>query len=268
MKRDWLINIRKRKRLTQQKVATRAFIDRSYYSHIESGKRNPSLTVAKSIAGVLNFDPLKFFKDIQIDNTPENTKHDIYEFFNNMETGNVLYLYNKFNSYINNAVTFSLIGVWRNSPCLIIDKAETFIQIQENLKKFLSNNDINNYIHHINEIEILKESPESLYPLEGLSTKIEEYSSIFIWCHVNRNHPNDWVFKLQNDLNSKDLILNNKKIISVHSYDASIATAQSYIELMRKVPYLLTDYEIFDSPLYYASEKTTIFPSLYLQEDK
>ncbi len=55
MKRDWLSNIRKSKRLTQQYVASKAFIDRSYYSHIESGKRNPSLTVAKNIATVLNF---------------------------------------------------------------------------------------------------------------------------------------------------------------------------------------------------------------------
>lgn len=272
MKRAWLINIRKSKQLTQQYVAANSYIDRSYYSHIESGKRNPSLTVANNIAAVLNFDPLIFFKNDQINNPPENTnlKLDIDELLSKMETGNILYLYNKFNSYIHNAVIFSLLGVWKNGSCFIIDTPMNFFEIQKNLENFLSNNEMKNHIHHINKEEIMNQTPESLSsnPINILSTKLEEKTSIFIWCHVHRDHPNDWVFKLQNQLNSNGLLENNKKIVKVHAYDASIVSAQIQIELMRLVPYLMTDKELVDSPLYHSGEKTTIFPSLCMQEDK
>ena len=52
-KRNCLINLRKRRRLTQQQVASRVFIDRSFYVQIENGLRNASSDVAKKIADVL-----------------------------------------------------------------------------------------------------------------------------------------------------------------------------------------------------------------------
>ncbi|WP_400243786.1 helix-turn-helix domain-containing protein [Niallia sp. JL1B1071] len=63
MKRDWLINIRKYSGLTQLQVASRCFIDRGYYAHIESGLRQPSLSVAKKISSVLSFSPALFFAE-------------------------------------------------------------------------------------------------------------------------------------------------------------------------------------------------------------
>jgi transcriptional regulator with XRE-family HTH domain len=267
MKRDWLCNIRKSKLLTQQYVASNSFIDRSYYSHIESGKRNPSLTVAKNIASVLNFDPMIFFKDQQINNSPDNTNLnlDIYELLNSMESGNMLYLYNNFNSYTHYAVTFSLIGVWKNSSCFFIDIPTNFLEIKKNLEKFLSNNEIIKYIHHINKEEIINQTSQS-FSSDTLS-QLEGQTHIFIWCHVYKDPPNDWALKLIDQLNSKNLVVNNKKIIVVYSYDASLVSAHTHIELMRKIPYLMTDYEIVDSPLYHSNKNSTIYPSLFLQEE-
>lgn len=61
--RTWLKEIRKDKGLTQLDVANKANIERSYYTMIESGKRKPSVTVAKSIGKTLNFDWTIFFSE-------------------------------------------------------------------------------------------------------------------------------------------------------------------------------------------------------------
>lgn len=62
MKRNWLIEKRLLKQLTQQQVADAVGISRSYYSDIENGNRSPSGKVAKAIADFLVFSMDLFFK--------------------------------------------------------------------------------------------------------------------------------------------------------------------------------------------------------------
>lgn len=59
--RKWLIEKREKQNLTQEKVAKKSGIQRSYYSMIENGKRSPSPYVAMKIATVLCFDWTIFF---------------------------------------------------------------------------------------------------------------------------------------------------------------------------------------------------------------
>jgi len=59
--RDWLIKLRGN--LTQQQVADMANISRSYYTGIETGLRNASVSAAKAIGQALNFKWTKFFED-------------------------------------------------------------------------------------------------------------------------------------------------------------------------------------------------------------
>ncbi|MDM5198323.1 MULTISPECIES: helix-turn-helix domain-containing protein [Fictibacillus] len=61
--RHWLGKLRKDKGLTQAYVAREAFIDRSYYAQIESGKRDPSYEVSAKISNVLGFHPAVFYSD-------------------------------------------------------------------------------------------------------------------------------------------------------------------------------------------------------------
>lgn len=60
--RDWLKKLRLEKKLTQQNVADRSEIERSYYTMIEKGNRTPSVQVAKTIALVIGFDWTIFFE--------------------------------------------------------------------------------------------------------------------------------------------------------------------------------------------------------------
>ncbi|UOQ95239.1 helix-turn-helix domain-containing protein [Halobacillus shinanisalinarum] len=61
--REWLIQLRKERNLTQQQVAKGAFIDRAYYAQIETSSRNPSIAVASQIANFLHVNPYLFFSE-------------------------------------------------------------------------------------------------------------------------------------------------------------------------------------------------------------
>lgn len=61
MKRQWLIDIRLLKGLTQQEVAKESGISRSYYSGIENGVRDAKPDTAQAIADVLGFDWTIFY---------------------------------------------------------------------------------------------------------------------------------------------------------------------------------------------------------------
>lgn len=58
-----LIQIRKDKKLTMKQVGKAAHIAESTYSLIESGKRRPSIKVAKRIGECLGIDWTLFFAD-------------------------------------------------------------------------------------------------------------------------------------------------------------------------------------------------------------
>lgn len=59
--RKWLTELRVKAGLTHQETADRVGIDRSFYTQIESGTRNPSVETAKAIAKVLKFEWTIFF---------------------------------------------------------------------------------------------------------------------------------------------------------------------------------------------------------------
>ncbi|WP_394877050.1 helix-turn-helix transcriptional regulator [Mammaliicoccus lentus] len=58
---NWITDRRKKLGLTQQEVADKSDIDRAYLSLIETGKRSPSVVVAKRLALTLQVDWTIFF---------------------------------------------------------------------------------------------------------------------------------------------------------------------------------------------------------------
>lgn len=61
--RKWLKKMRIAKNMTMKNVASSAGISECFYSQIESGKRNPAVNVAKTIAKTLEFPWEKFFEE-------------------------------------------------------------------------------------------------------------------------------------------------------------------------------------------------------------
>lgn len=62
--KNWLRNIRKERRLTQNEMAKRVGFARTYYTRIECGTRGSNLPIrtAKTIANVLGFDWKLFYE--------------------------------------------------------------------------------------------------------------------------------------------------------------------------------------------------------------
>lgn len=63
MKRKQLITARKQLGMTQEEVAQKADVNRSYYGLIETGNRNPTLGIATKIAFALNSNIEHLFPD-------------------------------------------------------------------------------------------------------------------------------------------------------------------------------------------------------------
>lgn len=74
--RTWLKQMRTEKNLTQEKIAEKAGIERAYYTMIETGNRNPSVNVAKSIASVLGVNWTIFFEN-ECNKMTQNQKQEV-----------------------------------------------------------------------------------------------------------------------------------------------------------------------------------------------
>lgn len=61
MKREWLIELRERKRLKQFEVAELLGISSNYYCEIENGKKNPRWNIAMRIAEFYGVSADNFF---------------------------------------------------------------------------------------------------------------------------------------------------------------------------------------------------------------
>lgn len=266
MKRDWLIQFRKSKQMTQVNVADSAFIDRGYYAQIESGVRNPSFSVAINIAKALDFDPSLFFQDFLHHSSSQPSIREISQYFRTMDSGRVLYLYNNIEVYLQHAVTFLLTGVSKGNYAIFIDSHENLIQIQQRLETIITNEEEKNLINLINKETIKQPNLKDLVKyLQSFQIHFDENLSIRIWLHEKRDYGNDFISKLLNPIG--DIRSNSEKILFLSVFNASTVSAGMHIDLMRKYPYLMTDLEIVYSPLYRSSDNSIIFPSFFHQEN-
>ena len=64
MAREWLIA--RRGRLTQAEMARMAGVSRSYYSQLETGRRGPSVAMAKRIAEAIDCPWSLFFEQNEV----------------------------------------------------------------------------------------------------------------------------------------------------------------------------------------------------------
>ncbi len=71
MKRVWLINYRKNKKMSQEELACKCDVKQMTISSIENGTRRPSPELAKKIAIVLDFDWTKFYEENTVNQEEE-----------------------------------------------------------------------------------------------------------------------------------------------------------------------------------------------------
>jgi len=262
MTRKWLIDLRKSKQLTQEKVAASAYIDRGYYTQIETGVRNPSFNVAINIAIALDFDPSLFFLDTHQSNNPK----DIASYFEMLDKGQVLYLFNHFESYLDNVVSFLLSGLNKGSHIIIIDNPENLVHLNRRLQTVLWNISEKDRLHLLNEEDFNVHKTSGCFVHNILSLKSDwEDSFIRIWSHKKMDLESAILSEPSNS--SCDLNLDRNKILFITVFNAYTISSGHYLKMMRKYPYLMTDLEIVYSPLYHPNNKSVIFPSPFFQDN-
>lgn len=251
--------------MTQSEVASSAFIDRGYYSQIETGKRNPGLNIASNIAKVLGFDSLMFYQE-HLDHTSNDKGpgYQIAEYFRRKDSGEILYLYNSAEDHLQHLISFLVSGAGKKSNCLIIDYQKNRYLLQE----ILTESEILKHIHFINKEEIDDLNIyDAIHKRSASQILHGDLKPIRIWLSEDPHEQNDWFRKLEDYLNARDMKIDKNKVLFVRSYNASLITAGMHIKMMRNFSYLMTDNEIVDSPFYSAGNKSIIFPSLFIQEN-
>ncbi|MEN2767900.1 helix-turn-helix domain-containing protein [Ornithinibacillus xuwenensis] len=258
MKREWLITIRKSQNMTQEQVSNEAFIDRSYYSQLENGKRNPGIEVAINIAKVLDFDPRLFFeesllKDLQRD------KISISEYFNKLSKGKTLYLYESTEAYISNLILFLLSGVKNDSLCFLIESDHTKAVVTKYLNKLSI---------EIKNIYFINKDRDVDLQLEQVDSMIKKYKLKITNFHFwSLDEQSGTLAKLTKMLKANQLNIHYQNTFSVSSYNAKELSSDNYIKMMRKFPYLMTDMEIVLSPFYDSGKNFKVFPSFFRQDN-
>ncbi|MFP7298716.1 helix-turn-helix domain-containing protein [Neobacillus niacini] len=260
MKRKWLIKLRKLKNMTQKEVSMITFIDRSYYTQIENGKRTPSIAVAKAIAEALEFDPLLFFYEnikgeYQQDPLPDTLK--ISEILKKENNSQILYLTSNFENYFEHVITFILIAYEKGNHYIVFDSESNLRQIKQKLKFIFPEDDFMEHIHYINhatnqeEIDVI---------MSSLITNLRKDASLLIWGRILHDSTIDQT-KLTETIN----LLKGRNILFTCVYDSSLLSAYTQLELMRSYPFLMTDHELVRSPLFKRKDNTDLFPQLFIQ---
>lgn len=256
--REWLKKLRLSNNLTQEQVATKSFIERSYYTQIENRKRNPSLDVAKNIAKVLKFDPMYFFEKndeddiLFLNNKPIN--QSILDFLKDKRNLKLLYSYDNNDDYYFQILHFLHAAISVKKYCLIFDSDENYLKYKRMMKIFQN---IGTDLDFIRFVDVT-----NIYSAESLCKNIDEtvssinHPAIFAWIHKEQVNQYTLGKLLQNTR-----ILTNKAVY-VQAYNAWNVSAGNHTQLMKEYPLLLIDSQIMASPFYNSS---IVPPSLYFQ---
>ncbi|MET3683285.1 transcriptional regulator with XRE-family HTH domain [Alkalibacillus flavidus] len=238
MKRDWLIEKRRSLGFTQEYVAKHAYIDRAYYSQLENGKRNPSPAVAFNISNVLELDPYLFFTYHRNVSSDAPYDGEIADAFSHIQEGQILYLHHHEEQYLQHAMTFVRTSLDRGDWCVMVMSHKTIEAIRVRLATMYNHDVLNAYVSFytpdtltaeaIDAIEVTSAQKRLWLAADTITTtQLERFQAI------------------QHQSNG---------MVSVRAYYALDLTGNKTIVLIRRNPYLMTDYEFVHSPLYHFSE--------------
>ncbi|MDZ5712648.1 helix-turn-helix domain-containing protein [Jeotgalibacillus haloalkalitolerans] len=271
MKREWLIELRKSKGLTQQKVADQSFIDRSYYSQLENGLRDPSPSVAENIAQVLDFNFMRFFTDYIYFgdfNSPlkkaVNVNQDGFSYLKDKKTGHVMYHYSSIEVFYSNTIKFILSKVEQNIHCIIIDQYLNYSRVISELKNLLPKNKIDKYVHFFHHNISTDQLPQHFFAF--IHEKINPDTYFSIWISDTSSDRKDSFHYIKTFIETCEKELNDHEWLLVCSFDAHKVTANEYIRIMKLFEYIMTDQEMVMSPFY--SEHAKMLSFFNRLEDK
>ncbi|PKG23997.1 hypothetical protein CWS01_09535 [Niallia nealsonii] len=173
----------------------------------------------------------------------------------NSRQGHILYMYERVDKYVENAVAFIVNGAEKGHYVLWIDKEELYHSIYQKVKSILKTNELP-FIHFIQDKEftdIFVDSPinniQSYYS-EIIQAMEVDKLSISSWFHVSgKVKKNEYtnLYQIGEYLTEMHCSTEQKIVLAVEGDDVS-ASYQN--RLLHTYPNLMTDLQIVESPLY------------------
>jgi PAS domain S-box-containing protein len=178
--------------------------------------------------------------------------------------GHILYIYDKFDRYVRNAVSFIKTGITFGGHVFIIDNKDRYDCIYQELQKTLTCGEWS-CIHYIDNGEFYGDvqSEAILRQFENIIKPFQEKQiPIRTWAHVEWNEQDE---KLINFENKADECVYSNKVVSVCAYNGKQISASLENHLCRNHDYFMTDYQLVKSITY--KKRPVLFPSLSEQTE-
>jgi PAS domain S-box-containing protein len=180
--------------------------------------------------------------------------------------GHILYIYDKLDRYVRNAVSFIKTGITFGGHVFIIDNKDKYDRIYQELQKTLTCGEWS-CIHYIDidsyglNGEFHRET--TFHHFENIIKPFQEKQiPIRIWSNVEWNEQDD---KLINFENKVDECVYSNKVVSVCAYNGKQISASLENHLCRNHDYFMTDYQLVKSILY--KKRPVLTPSLLEQTE-
>jgi PAS domain S-box-containing protein len=180
--------------------------------------------------------------------------------------GHILYIYDKLDRYVRNAVAFIKTGIKFGGHVFIIDNKDKYDRIYQELQKTLTCGEWS-CIHYI-DIDSYGlngefHSETTFHHFENIIKPFQEKQiPIRIWSNVEWNEQDD---KLINFENKVDECVYSNKVVSVCAYNGKQISASLENHLCRNHDYFMTDYQLVKSILY--KKRPLLTPSLLEQTE-
>lgn len=253
--------------LTQEQVASKSFIDRSYYSQIESGKRNPGPKVAENIARVLGINPMDFFRNDPTlsfssdDDYVQSLNWNIFDYLETADCRQILYLYSGIENYLKNISILISMSIKKRRLSVILDNNTNFNKINKMLKKDINKDERLKYIYHINSDQCHKKINEDILRVSQIL--FDDVSTLCIFNKIDQKFEYDYS-KLSKSFSPFDIKSIKEKNIFIFAYNSIFLSAEENIKMMKIIPLLMTDEEIVSSPFNNLQQKG--IPTLYIKK--
>ncbi|MCG7376321.1 ATP-binding protein [Paenibacillus sp. ACRSA] len=188
--------------------------------------------------------------------------------------GHIIYFFEDFNCYVDNAVSYIMTGIDQGHHILLIEQTATYHKILHKLIGSVPHDQLQ-YLHYANNIEYYGEHgnfefQHILSHFEDIMGDIQEQNKpIRTWANVMTwgDHPEKQILdNLVTYERQTTCVVQDYGMLSVCAYNTEMISSSVQTKLMREHEYMMTDLEFVKSPLYhYKASDDVIFPSLSVQ---
>jgi signal transduction histidine kinase len=188
--------------------------------------------------------------------------------------GHILYLFENFDRYVDNALSYITAGIEHGHHILLIEEVDTYHSILNKLCDTMSSDQLE-YLHYANNIEyygsrgdfdlqhILNHFDDIMGAIQQKNLPIRTWANVMTWGEHNEAAIRDNLVRYERQTSC---VVRDFGMVSVCAYNSFEISSSLQTELLREHEYVMTDMEFYKSPLYrYGSPEEIIFPSLSVQ---